>query len=48
MNKFYLITTIGILIADGVSENNYQITKLFIETTAGRLIFSNNFKNVLN
>ena len=45
--KFYLISTIGILIAHYVSENNYEITDIFMETTPGRLIFSTNFKNAV-
>jgi DNA-directed RNA polymerase subunit beta' len=43
--KYYLITTIGIFISRYVNENYYEITDLFLETTPGRLIFSNNFKN---
>ena len=45
--KFYLISTIGILIAHYVTENNYEITDIFMETTPGRLIFSTNFKNAV-
>ena len=45
--KFYLITTIGILIAHNITDNNYEITNLFMETTPGRLIFNNNFKNAI-
>jgi DNA-directed RNA polymerase subunit beta' len=44
-NKYYLITSIGILIAHYLNEDNYQLTDLFLETTPGRLIFSINFKN---
>jgi DNA-directed RNA polymerase subunit beta' len=43
--KYYLITTIGIFITRYVNEDYYEITDLFLETTPGRLIFSNNFKN---
>ena len=43
-NKYYLITTIGILIAHYLNNDNYQLTELFLETTPGRLIFSINFK----
>jgi DNA-directed RNA polymerase subunit beta' len=43
--KYYLITTIGIFISRYVNENYYELTDLFLETTPGRLIFSNNFKN---
>jgi DNA-directed RNA polymerase subunit beta' len=46
-SKYYLLTNIGILIARLISENNYEITDLFLETTAGRLIFSMNFINSL-
>lgn len=45
--KFYLLTNIGILIANSLSENNYEITDLFLETTPGRLLFSLNFNNVI-
>jgi DNA-directed RNA polymerase subunit beta' len=45
VNKYYLITNIGILIARHVCMNNYKLTDLFLETTPGRLIFSINFKN---
>ncbi len=45
--KYYLISTIGILIAHYISENNYEITNIFMETTPGRLIFNNNFKNAI-
>jgi hypothetical protein len=43
--KYYLITTIGIFISRYINENYYELTDLFLETTPGRLIFSNNFKN---
>lgn len=45
LEKYYLITSIGILIAHYINEDNYQLTDLFLETTPGRLIFSINFKN---
>jgi DNA-directed RNA polymerase subunit beta' len=45
MEKFYLITTIGIFIARYYNMDCYELSDLFLETTAGRLIFSNNFKN---
>ena len=45
--KYYLITTIGIFISRYLNENYYELTDLLLETTAGRLIFSNNFKNSL-
>lgn len=44
-DKYYVITNIGILIARYLSENNYEVKDLFLETTPGRLIFSINFKN---
>jgi DNA-directed RNA polymerase subunit beta' len=43
--KFYLISTIGILVAYYIDDTNYDITHVFLETTPGRLIFSNNLKN---
>jgi DNA-directed RNA polymerase subunit beta' len=43
--KYYLITTVGIFISRYFNENFYELTDLFLETTPGRLIFSNNFKN---
>ena len=45
--KYYLITSIGILIVHRHQKNNYQITDLFLETTPGRLIFSLNFKSLM-
>jgi DNA-directed RNA polymerase subunit beta' len=46
IEKFYLITDIGILIAYSTGEQvkKYSLTDLFMETSPGRLIFSNNFK----
>jgi DNA-directed RNA polymerase subunit beta' len=46
--KYYLITNIGILIAHYENNKTYKITDLFLETTPGRLIFSMNFKNLIN
>ena len=46
-SKYYLITTIGILIVRKINEYDYKITDLFLETTPGRLIFSMNFKNLI-
>jgi len=46
-NKYFLLTNIGILIAQKKNKKTYQITDLFLETTAGRLIFSINFKKAL-
>jgi DNA-directed RNA polymerase subunit beta' len=43
--KYYLVTSIGILISHYLNENDSQLTDLFLETTPGRLIFSVNFKN---
>jgi DNA-directed RNA polymerase subunit beta' len=43
--KYYLVTSIGILISHYLNENSSQLTDLFLETTPGRLIFSVNFKN---
>ena len=45
--KYYLTTSIGILIARALNSNQYIITDLFLETTPGRLIFSTNFKNLI-
>ncbi len=49
IEKFYLITDIGILIAysTGTNLTKYCITDLFLETTPGRLIFTSNFKKAL-
>ncbi len=44
-DKYYLVTSIGILIGYYRTKNYYQLTDLFLETTPGRLIFSLNFKN---
>jgi hypothetical protein len=43
--KFYFLTNLGVLIARFISENTYQLTDCFLETTPGRVIFSLNFKN---
>jgi DNA-directed RNA polymerase subunit beta' len=45
VKKYYLLTNIGVLIAQYINIDNYELTDLFLKTTAGRLIFSNNFKN---
>lgn len=44
-SKCYLLTNIGILIANRGRGSAYEITDLFLETTPGRLIFSMNFIN---
>ena len=44
IQKYYLLTNIGIVIARYINKNEYILTDLFLETTAGRLIFSLNFK----
>ena len=46
-NKFYAITNIGLFIAYKVQEKKYEFTDLFLETTAGRLIFSMNLKYLM-
>ena len=46
-DKYYLTTSIGILIARSLNSRQYIITDLFLETTPGRLIFSTNFKNLI-
>ena len=43
--KCYLLTNIGIFIARYLNSTSYQLTDFFLETTAGRLIFSINFTN---
>ena len=44
LKKYYLITTIGIMIV--YEKNNLlELKNLFLETTPGRLIFSKNLKN---
>ena len=45
--KYYLITTIGILIVHRINSQKYTITDIFLETTAGRIIFSKNFTNLV-
>ena len=47
--KCYLLTNIGILIVyeSSLNPNRYQISDLFLETSAGRLIFKKNFENSL-
>jgi len=46
-SKYYLITNIGIIIAYSTSDNQYNFTDLFLETSPGRLIFSINYKNAV-
>jgi DNA-directed RNA polymerase subunit beta' len=46
-NKYYLLTNLGIILCYKITNIFYQITDIFIETTAGRLIFNKNFKNSL-
>ena len=45
--KSYLVTNIGIFVTRYVRRDYFEITDLFLETTPGRLIFSNNVKNVV-
>jgi len=45
--KVFLITNLGIFIGFLSGKNQYKITDLFLETTAGRLIFSSTFQNSL-
>jgi DNA-directed RNA polymerase subunit beta' len=45
--KYYLITSIGIIIANYKENFTYEVTNLFLETTPGRIIFSLNFKNLI-
>ena len=47
IQKYYLLTNIGIVIARYISKNEYVLTDLFLETTPGRLIFSLNFKHAI-
>jgi DNA-directed RNA polymerase subunit beta' len=48
---YYFITSIGILIArpawSSSKKMEYEVTDLFLETTAGRIIFSINFTNLI-
>ena len=45
--KYYLITSIGILIVHKKQKNEYELTDLFLETSPGRLIFSMNLKSIM-
>jgi DNA-directed RNA polymerase subunit beta' len=47
VKRYYLITSIGIVIARYISKDSYELTDLFLETTPGRLIFSINFKEAI-
>ena len=47
LEKFYFLTNIGIFIARFLHQNVYEFTDLFLETTAGRLIFNINFKKAI-
>jgi DNA-directed RNA polymerase subunit beta' len=45
--RHYLITNLGILIIEKKNNKSYYLTNFFIETTAGRLIFTKNFNNII-
>jgi DNA-directed RNA polymerase beta' subunit len=47
VEKFYFLTNIGIFIARLIQENSYEFSDLFLETSAGRVIFNINFKNAI-
>lgn len=47
INNFYLITNMGIFVANFISNNTYEINNLFLETTPGRLLFSLNFNSII-
>jgi DNA-directed RNA polymerase subunit beta' len=44
-NKYFLFTNLGILIIEKKESNEFKIISFFLEVSAGRLIFSTNFKN---
>lgn len=46
-NKYYLLSNLGILVAEKVQEE-YMLKYLFIETTVGRVIFNKNLQNHYN
>jgi DNA-directed RNA polymerase subunit beta' len=45
LKKHFLVTNLGIFIVREDNKNILYITDLYLETTAGRLLFSINFKN---
>ena len=47
INSFYLLTNMGIFIANSTENNMYEISNLFLETTPGRLLFSLNFTSII-
>jgi hypothetical protein len=47
INNFYLITNMGIFVANSIANNTYEISNLFLETTPGRLLFSLNFNSII-
>ncbi len=46
LGKLYILTNIGIIVCSLINKNKYILNDLYVETTVGRLIFTNNIKNV--
>lgn len=44
--KLYIITNLGIIVAHVIRDDAYILKDLYLETTAGRLVFANNIKKV--
>lgn len=47
IKKYFVLTNLGIFLFQEDSKKRLYFTDLFLETTAGRLIFSKNLKNVV-
>lgn len=45
--NYYFITNFGLFIAQKGTNEKYKLSDFFLETTAGRLVFSSNFNQIL-
>lgn len=47
-NKIYLLTNLGIMVGYLLQKDFYMLKEVYVETTLGRLIFTNNIKKVFS
>ena len=45
IKKYFVLTSLGIMILQQNSQKIFYLTDFFIETTVGRIIFTTNLKN---
>jgi hypothetical protein len=45
IEKYFVLTSLGIMILQQNSQKIFYLTDFFIETTVGRIIFTTNLKN---